>query len=125
MTLTSKELLDAGIKPGPLFGKCLQLDSLEAALELVESNKTKKPKRKSIKIKTGSVWAWLCRNPCLVGMLSIEQPSQIASNSERRRWLLQKAVEINNRNDWQPDDPMPFPEQLVFFPNGKRRTTML
>lgn len=49
-----------------------------------------------------------------------------ASNSERRRWLQNKAVVINGKTAG-PDDEIEFPvTQLIFFPNSeKRRCTMV
>lgn len=47
-----------------------------------------------------------------------------ASNSQKRRLLEQKAVVINGETPG-PDDIITFPlEQLVFFPNGKNKTTI-
>lgn len=44
-----------------------------------------------------------------------------ASNGERRRWLLNKAVVINGLTPG-PDDVIVFPiTQLVFFPKSKER----
>lgn len=72
----------------------------------------------------GSAWHFLCTNPCLQGMFSIEK-FIVASNSEKRRWLQNKAVIINGERPG-PDDPLDFPlEQLVFFPKGQRRITMI
>lgn len=48
-----------------------------------------------------------------------------ASNSERRRWLESGSVQINGQTPG-PNDEIEYPiNQLVFFPNGKRRCTML
>lgn len=47
-----------------------------------------------------------------------------ASRSEKRRILEQRAVRINGAFPG-PDDLIEFPvEDLVFFPNGKRKTTI-
>lgn len=146
--LTSQQLLDAGIKPGPLFGKCLKCDTVDDALALVQENKKEKEHTSSkIFMKPGTVWHWLCTNDCLQSMFSIEKPSKTASNSEKRRWIEQGAIKLNGRTDWKPDDEMPtmlevvpglWPfrhtkciEQfdvweLVFFPNAKlRKCTMI
>ena len=56
---------------------------------------------------------------------SAETPCIIASNGEIRRWCKNKAVIINNETvSW--DELIDFPVfSIVFFPNGKRRTTIL
>ena len=48
-----------------------------------------------------------------------------ATNSEIRRWFDRKAVVINGDTPgWR--DPVTFPiTDLVFFPNGKRKTTLV
>lgn len=47
------------------------------------------------------------------------------SNSEIKRWLRKKAVIINNQRPL-PEDTVNFPiTELVFFPNGKRKCTMV
>lgn len=47
-----------------------------------------------------------------------------ASNAELRRWLESGSVIINGEKP-KPKDLVTFPVwQLIFFPNGKRRTTM-
>lgn len=50
---------------------------------------------------------------------------KVASNSEIRRWCNDNAVLINAEPvAW--DEPIDFPVfSIVFFPNGKRRTTIL
>ena len=49
-----------------------------------------------------------------------------ASNAERRRWLDQGAVVINGERPKPHDELDDGPVfRLVFFPNGKRRCTML
>lgn len=57
---------------------------------------------------------------------SIERRTIQASNSEKRRWLLNKAVRINN-TIVGPDDEIELPVwDLVFFPNSlTKRTTMV
>jgi len=48
-----------------------------------------------------------------------------ASNSQIRRWLTNSAVIINGVTP-SPDDEVRFPiTELVFFPHGERRTTMV
>ncbi len=47
------------------------------------------------------------------------------SNSEIRRWLVNKSVLINGMNPL-PDDEISFPiTDLIFFPKGKSQTTIL
>lgn len=48
-----------------------------------------------------------------------------ASNSEIRRWLQNKSIEINGDRP-SPDCLVQFPIQsLVFFPKANRRTTLI
>ena len=56
---------------------------------------------------------------------SVETPCLLASNGEIRRWCKNKAVIINSETvDW--DEEVDFPVfSIVFFPKGKRRTTIL
>lgn len=57
--------------------------------------------------------------------MSIERPCTVASGSEVRRWLKNKAVIINGKTP-SPEDEVTFPiKQLVFFPKSKRKTTVL
>lgn len=73
----------------------------------------------------GTIWEWLCTNDCLKGMLSIEGKTMLASNSERKRWLENGAVLINGKKP-KPFDKMELPIiELVFFPNSKRKITMV
>ena len=47
-----------------------------------------------------------------------------ASNSELVRWLNQGAIVINHRT--RARDKVMFPiKELIFFPHGKRRTTLI
>lgn len=56
--------------------------------------------------------------------MSIERPGTKASNSEMRRWLTQKAVEISGQRPG-PDDEIVFPlKSLVLFPKGNKRITL-
>ncbi len=69
-----------------------------------------------------NTWAFLREVPFFP--VSIEGKQMKASNSEKRRWLQNKAVLINGERPG-PDDWIVFPiEELVFFPKGKRRTTI-
>ena len=57
--------------------------------------------------------------------MSIEKPCTHPSNSELRRWVDQKAVVINGKHV-KSDDEVEFPvNSMVFFPNGKRKTTVI
>lgn len=57
--------------------------------------------------------------------MSIERTCTVASGSEVRRWLKNKAVLINGETPG-PEDEVTFPiRQLVFFPKSKRKTTVL
>ena len=56
---------------------------------------------------------------------SIEKACQEATNSEIRRWFKNKAIKINDDfPNWDSDIKLPV-TQLVFFPKGKRKTTVL
>lgn len=130
MPLTSHQLIQAGIKPGEIFGKCLKLDSIEQAKTLYDNylkeKRSKQQNHKSVKMIEGSVWEWLCNHPLLQGFYSVETPGKIASNSEKRRWIEQGCINLNGKTGWNPDEPMENPWQLVFFPNSStRRCTML
>jgi hypothetical protein len=72
-----------------------------------------------------TAWRYLCTNQCLENLFSVERDG-VATNSERRRWLQNKAVIINGVKP-QPDDEVTFPiNQLVFFPKSqKKRITFL
>lgn len=124
--LTSKELIAVGIKPGELFGRCLkECQTVEEALRLVETHSPKKTLHEKITLIPGTVWHWLCTNDCLKGMFSREIAGKIASNSEKRRWLEQKAVVINGLTPG-PDEIIDSTiTSLVFFHNGVSRCTML
>ena len=66
---------------------------------------------------------WRKANRCLP--LSTEFPNRKASRSEVRRWLEKKSVVMNSEKPG-PKDKAPLPiKKLVFFPKGKRKTTML
>lgn len=72
-----------------------------------------------------SVYEYLVQTPALQGFLSAEIPGAIASNSEKRRWLKNRSVEMNGMRVGPDDD---LPEQitsLVLFPKGRRRTTLI
>jgi hypothetical protein len=56
---------------------------------------------------------------------SVEKACEIATNSEVRRWFKNKAIRINGASpNWNDNIKLPVTE-LVFFPNGKRKTTVL
>ena len=130
--ITSKQLIEAGIKPGPLFGRCLkECSTVEEAVELIKANtKEKESKGESFQMVPGTLWYWLCSNECFENMFSREMVGKFASNSEKRRWIEQNAVRFNGRTDWKPNDILPISadggidiQELVFFPNGKHRCT--
>lgn len=57
--------------------------------------------------------------------MSVEKPTTWPSNSEIMRWLNGGSVIINGRRP-KAKDPVDFPiTQLVFFPRGARKTTVL
>ena len=57
--------------------------------------------------------------------MSIEVKNEMPSGSELRRWFANKAVVINGTTP-KATDEIEFPiTQLVFFPKGKRKTTVL
>jgi hypothetical protein len=56
--------------------------------------------------------------------MSVERPCTEATNSEMKRWLKNSAVIINGKKP-NVNDEIEFPiTELVFFPKGKRKTTM-
>lgn len=57
--------------------------------------------------------------------MSVERKCEHPSGLELRRWLDQGAVIINGKTPKAAEE-VEFPiEQLVFFPNAKRRTTVI
>jgi len=57
--------------------------------------------------------------------MSVENPCTHPSNSEIRRWLDQSSVIINGMRP-RAKDQIEFPiVQLIFFPKGRRRTTVI
>lgn len=56
---------------------------------------------------------------------STEKPNTIVSNSELRRWIANGSVLFNTETvTW--DEKIDFPVfSLVFFPKGKRKTTLI
>ncbi len=57
---------------------------------------------------------------------STERPCKEASNSEIRRWLKNHSISINGERLHDPNEPLDFPVfSLVFFPNSKRKTTIV
>lgn len=124
--LSSKDLINAGIKPGPLFGQILKSClTIEEALGIWEEQQPQK-EHKTNKVINGSAWEFLINNPCLKGIPSLEFSGTVASNSEKRRWLEQGAIIINGIKV-KPDDIIFFPlTELVFFHNStKHKVTMI
>jgi len=128
--VTSKELIEAGIKPGELFGILLrECKDIEEAKLRWEKERPVKVEKKQIKQEQKgelTVLDWLCENDCLKGLLSREfKDCRVASKSERRRWLESKAVIINGQ-PMGPDDVMKWPvTSLIFFPSSNNKVTML
>ena len=57
--------------------------------------------------------------------MSVERGIKDPSNSELQRWLNQVSVVINNQTP-HSNDEIEFPiTKLVFFPKGKRKTTLV
>lgn len=57
--------------------------------------------------------------------MSVEDPCTTPSKSEIRRWLDQKAVLINGKRPSHKEE-VHFPiVELVFFPKGSRKTTVI
>ena len=57
--------------------------------------------------------------------VNVERGIKRASNSDLWRWLNMGAIIINGEKP-KPKDEIEFPiRQLIFFPNGKRRTTII
>ena len=56
--------------------------------------------------------------------LSSEKPCSKTSNSELKRWIKGKSV-LFNCETVNIDEEIDFPvHDIIFFPNGKRRTTI-
>ena len=73
---------------------------------------------------SGSALDYLCSLDHVPMVLNGNLPIR-ASNSERRRWLESRSVEINGLRP-APRDAIQYPiTSLVFFPRSPRRTTML
>ena len=128
MSLTAKELIAVGIKPGELFGRilkgCQTIDEAKAVWD-----EHQQQKEKSViagkKMVPGSFWEWFVRHPAFAGMTSREFPGSVASNSEKFRWLETGAIRVNG-NFPQPNDIVSFPiVDLVFFNKSKLKITML
>lgn len=128
MSLTAKDLIAAGIKPGELFGRilkgCQTLDEAKAVWD-----EHQQQKEKSViagkRMLPGSFWEWFVKHPAFAGMVSREFPGSVASNSEKRRWLDSGGIRVNLVFP-KPDDVVQFPiEDLVFFPKSDGRITML
>lgn len=95
--ITSSDLIQAGIKPGEIFGKCLKCSSIDEAIALWEEHKLSQRKTsKQIRMLPGSLWHWLCTNDCFSDMCSRERVGAIASNSEKRRWIENGRIFFNS-----------------------------
>lgn len=78
----------------------------------------------TVVIEVGIVTAWGFLRDFPFCPWSVERTGK-ATNSEKRRWLQNKAVIINGERPG-PDDSITYPiTELVFFPKGKRKTTMM
>lgn len=75
--------------------------------------------KKDLEVKEWSVLQWFIENECVRNLFS-------SSNSQKRRWLEEGAVEINGAK-LGPNDPFPHGElrSLVFFYGSKFQITML
>jgi hypothetical protein len=57
--------------------------------------------------------------------MSVEKPCTKPTNGELRRWFESKSVVLNGVTP-KPFDEVEFPiESLIFFPKGKRKTTVI
>lgn len=57
--------------------------------------------------------------------MSVEKPCTMPSNSEIMRWLNNQSVIINGKRP-KANEIVEYPiTQLVFFPKGKRKTTVI
>lgn len=128
MTLTAKQLIDAGIKPGELFGRILKgCQTVDEALAVWDEHQQQREKSvvAGKKIIPGSCWHWLINCIVFHGLPSREFSGTIASNSEKARWLQSGGIRINECFP-KPDDLITFPIwDLVLFPNSKNRVTMI
>lgn len=122
--LKSADLIAVGIRPGPLFGKIMkECSTIEEALICWEG-RPQEVRQSGVKMIEGSVWEWLCRSE-FFKMCSKEIPGELASNSEKRRWLANGSIKLNGEFPG-PDSPLPETRwELIFFPTSPFRITML
>jgi hypothetical protein len=120
--ITSKELIVAGIKPSPHFAQLLKCASLEEALILSKGLIVKTIPIVGFKVTPGSALEFLLDFKWCPQSIEKDGP---VSNSEKKRWLQNRAVSINGVRPL-PDDLISFPiNELVFFPNSSTRKTTL
>jgi len=130
--LNGKDLISLGIKPGPDFSVILEKSkSFATKDEAIAFAKTFiKPVENKVKnkfVEEGSVFDFFLNEGrhLLPGFL--EGTSSVPSNSEIRRLIENKAVVVNGIAPTLTacmDNQFPI-WQLIFFPNGKRRTTVI
>lgn len=59
------------------------------------------------------------------GLCSTERPGSIASNSQLKRWFNTKSVKMNGRSPSYNQQMGDVLYQLVLFPKGKRKSTIV
>lgn len=123
--LTTKDLIDMGLKPGPVFAKIFkaikECETKEAALEIANAivNGTFQNFKTAIEVKEDSALEFLLNFP-----FCPSSQGGFASNAEKRRLLENKAVTINGCKP-TPDQIISFPlTELVFFANSSKKTTI-
>lgn len=123
--ITTQDLIDMGIKPGPIFAKIFkatkECTTKESAIEIANAivNGTFACVKATAQVKEGSALEYLLNFP-----FCPSTQGGFASNAEKRRLLENKAVLING-NRPLPDDEIQFPlTELVFFPNSNKRVTI-
>ena len=101
--LNAKKMIEAGIKPGALFGRIMKsCQTIDEALAMWEKHQEQKSKDaiEGKKIVDGSFWHWLVNNQCFHGLPSREFP--------KANHLVQFPI-----------------FDLVLFPNSKNKVTMV
>jgi hypothetical protein len=123
--LTSQDLKDMGLTPGPMFAKIFkavkECKTKESALEIANAivNGTFASFNATISVIEGSALDFLLSFP-----FCPSSQGGFASNAEKRRILENKAVIING-NKPGPNDIISFPlTELVFFPNSNKKVTI-
>jgi hypothetical protein len=129
--LTGNDLIAIGLKPGRDFAEILaktaMMTNREEAISFAKTFiKTGTTEKKGPMVKPGSVLEWLLACRSLVPA-HVEGRAGAVTNSEIKRLLENHAVLINGCTpgiDASIENQFPI-HQLVFWPKGNRKTTLL